>query len=115
VKALLRPKQMNAGLAGAKFDRVTGDVLDRRLLEREIAGCDWCFHVAASYQLCGCEITRRCMKSTSKARATSSKAPGKVGCRKIVYTSTVGCIGLPKKWTENGRPTDERKKSTRDR
>src|ERR1700744_2965643 len=51
VKALLRPTADERALLGLKYDRVTGDVLDRPLLEREMAGCDWCFHVAASYHL----------------------------------------------------------------
>jgi len=51
VKALLRPGADERGLAGANYKPVTGDVLDCKVLDREIAGCDWCFHVAASYQL----------------------------------------------------------------
>ena len=35
------------------------------------------------------------------------EAAGKAGCRKIVYTSTVGCIGLPKKENGNFAPTNE--------
>ena len=51
VKVLLRPGADVGGLLGLKFERVTGDILDRRLLDRELEGCDWCFHAAASYQL----------------------------------------------------------------
>src|SRR5580698_4500229 len=47
VKALLRPGTEDRGLKGQKFERVAGDLSDRRLLDREIAGCDWCFHLAA--------------------------------------------------------------------
>jgi hypothetical protein len=39
------------GLAGLDFERVTGDILDDQSMERELVGCDWCFHVAASYRL----------------------------------------------------------------
>ena len=35
------------------------------------------------------------------------EAAGKVGCRKIVYTSTVGCIGLPKKLDGKFTPSTE--------
>src|SRR5271156_6464794 len=51
VKALLRPGADERGLAGARYERVSGDLLDREVLERELKGCDWCFHVAASYHL----------------------------------------------------------------
>jgi dihydroflavonol-4-reductase len=106
VKALLRPGADERGLAGASFARATGDVSDRQLLEREIAGCDWCFHVAASYQLwmrdyapmyaANVEGTRNVLEAASKA-----------GCSRIVYTSTVGCIGLPKNVDGKFAPTDE--------
>jgi dihydroflavonol-4-reductase len=108
VKVLLRPGADERALAGATFDRATGDVLDRKLLEREIAGCDWCFHVAASYHLW---LRNYAPMYEANVEGTRNviEAAGKVGCRRIVYTSTVGCIGLPKK--ENGfAPTDETEK-----
>ena len=38
VKALLRPGTEERGLLGLKFERVTGDLLDRQLLERGTGG-----------------------------------------------------------------------------
>ena len=38
VKALLRPNSDERGLAGVEFTRVTGDVFDCKLLEREMEG-----------------------------------------------------------------------------
>jgi dihydroflavonol-4-reductase len=100
VKTLLRPDSDKRGLSGVGFEGVTGDVFDRELLKREMEGCDWCFHVAASYHLwlrdykpmyaVNVEGTRRVLE-----------AAGKAGCHRIVYTSTVGCVGLPK--TVDGR------------
>jgi dihydroflavonol-4-reductase len=95
VKALLRPGSDLRGLAGAEFERVTGDVLDRKLLERGLDGCDWCFHVAASYHLWLRDYQPMYAANVEGTR-TVLEAAGKVGCRRIVYTSTVGCIGLPK-------------------
>src|SRR6185369_2618010 len=51
VKALLRPGSDLRGLANADFERATGDVSDREELKLALRGCDWCFHVAASYHL----------------------------------------------------------------
>src|SRR5436190_261242 len=51
VKALLRPNSDQRGLVGAEFERVDGDVGDRDKLASAMRGCDWCFHVAASYHL----------------------------------------------------------------
>jgi len=94
VKALLRPDGNERGLAGTEFQRVTGDVLDRKLLDREIEGCDWCFHAAASYQLWMRDYAPMYQVNVEGTRNVI-EAAGKVGCQRIVYTSTVGCIGLP--------------------
>jgi len=106
VKALLRPNSDGRALAGTEFKRVTGDVLDRRLLEREIEGCDWCFHVAGCYHLWMRDYAPMYAVNVEGTRHVL-EAAGKVGCRRIVYTSTVGCIGLPR--LTNGRflPTTE--------
>ncbi len=95
VKALLRPNADERALEGAKCERVTGDVLDTKLLLHEMEGCDWCFHVAASYHL-----WLRNYKPMYEANVDGTRnvlvAAGKNGCRRIIYTSTVGCIGPPK-------------------
>src|SRR5580658_3618409 len=81
-------------LAGLKIERVAGDLLDANLW-REMEGCEWCFHVAASYHL-----WLRNYKSMYEANVTGTRnvleAAGRTGCQRIVYTSTVGCIGLPR-------------------
>src|SRR5467141_314327 len=51
VRALLRPTADTRGLEGAEFERAEGDVGDRTALAKAMQGCDWCFHVAASYHL----------------------------------------------------------------
>jgi len=95
VKALLRPGSDERGLAGVKFTRVTGDVFDRKLLEREMGGCQWCFHVAASYYLWLPDYKPMYAVNVEGTRNVLETA-GKAGCQRIVYTSTVGCVGLPK-------------------
>jgi dihydroflavonol-4-reductase len=106
VKALLRPNADERGLAGVDFQRVPGDLLDWQLLEREIAGCDWCFHVAASYQLWMRDYSPMYQANVEGTRNVL-EAAGRAGCGKMVYTSTVGCIGLPKKVDGKFTPTDE--------
>jgi len=107
VKALVRADSDLRGLRGAEFERAEGDLSGRERLVAEMRGCDWCFHVAASYHLwlrdygpmyaANVEGTRNVIEAAAKA-----------GCTRIVYTSTVGCIGLPKR-TGYGEvaPTDE--------
>lgn len=106
VKVLLRPESEVRGLAGARFARATGDILDRQLLEREIAGCDWCFHVAASYHLWMRDYAPMYQANVEGTRNVLGAA-GRAGCSRIVYTSTVGCIGLPQNVGGTFAPTDE--------
>lgn len=94
VKALLRPGADDRALRGLKFDRATGDISNRHVLEQEIAGCDWCFHVAASYHLWMRNYAPMYAVNVEGTRNVL-EAAAKVGCQKIIYTSTVGCIGLP--------------------
>jgi dihydroflavonol-4-reductase len=106
VKALLRPKADMRGLEGADFECVAGDVSDCPTLTKAITGSDWCFHVAARYHLwlrdyapmyaANVEGTRNVIKAATQA-----------GCSRIVYTSTVGCIGLPQELNGIVTPTDE--------
>jgi len=100
VKALLRPGTDVRGLAGAEFRRVTGDMGDPKLLQREMEGCEWCFHVAASYHL-WLRNYRPMYAANVEGTRNVIEAAGKAGCYRIVHTSTVGCIGLPRE--ENGR------------
>ena len=95
VKALVRPGADERGLLGLKFERVTGDLFDRHQLERELAGCDWCFHLAASYHLWLRQYAPMYAVNVEGTRNVL-EAAGQAGCAKIIYTSTVGCIGLPK-------------------
>jgi dihydroflavonol-4-reductase len=106
VKALLRPGAEERGLLGQKFERVTGDILDRPLLERELAGCDWCFHTAAAYQLWRRNYAPMYETNVEGTRNVIAAA-GRAGCAKIIYTSTVGCIGLPQVTNGNLIPANE--------
>ena len=106
VKALLRPSSDLRGLAGLDFERVTGNVGDGDACARAMRGCDWCFHVAASYHLwlkdyapmyaANVEGTRNILEAATQS-----------GCARIVYTSTVGCIGLPEAVDGVVTPTNE--------
>jgi dihydroflavonol-4-reductase len=101
VKALLRPGSADGVLAGAKYERVAGDILDRALLERELEDCDWCFHTAASYSL-WLRNYKPMYQTNVEGTRNVLEAAGRAGCKKIVYTSTVGCIGLSK--SADGKP-----------
>jgi dihydroflavonol-4-reductase len=95
VKALVRPGSDRRGLAGAEVELVAGDVSDPDLLRREMDGCDWCFHCAASYHLWLPDYKPMYIANV-EGTFNVIAAAGHAGCQRIVHTSTVGCIGLPK-------------------
>jgi len=106
VAALLRPGSDTRGIDGLKYDRIDGDVTDVASIKKALDGCEWCFHVAASYHL-----WLRDYKPMYAANVEGTRnvieAAGKTGCSRIIYTSTVGCIGLPKSVNGHFAPSDE--------
>ena len=94
VKVLLRPGSDLRGLRGAEFERVEGDLSDVAKLKGAMRGCDWCFHVAASYHL-WLRDYRPMYAANVEGTRNVIQAAAAAGCLRIVYTSTVGCIGLP--------------------
>src|ERR1044072_4164197 len=92
--------------AGATFERVGGDVSDRAALVTSMRGCDWCFHVAASYHLWLRDYAPMYAVNVDGTRNVL-EAAAEAGCSRIVYTSRVGCIGLPREVNGTVTPTDE--------
>ncbi|HEY1716886.1 MAG TPA: hopanoid-associated sugar epimerase [Verrucomicrobiae bacterium] len=95
VKALVRPESDLRALSDVQVEFATGDLSDRQFLKNEIAGCDWCFHCAASYHLWLPDYKPMYVANV-EGTYNVIEAAGHTGCQRIVYTSTVGCIGLPK-------------------
>jgi dihydroflavonol-4-reductase len=106
VKALLRAGSDERGLQGLEFQRVQGDLTDKERLRSAMAGCDWCFHVAASYHLWLRDYAPMYAANVEGTRVVLEAAAA-AGCSRIVYTSTVGCIGLPDPARSPVVPTDE--------
>jgi dihydroflavonol-4-reductase len=106
VKALLRANSDRRGLEGADYETIEGDVLDQDSLTRGLQGCDWCFHVAASYHLWLRDYKPMYAANVEGTRNVLTAA-AQAGCSRIVYTSTVGCIGLPQEQFGILTPTDE--------
>ena len=106
VKALVRPGADLLGLAGAACEQMQGDISDRGWLEKAMQGCDWCFHVAASYHLWLRDYKPMYAANVDGTRHVLEAAAA-AGCRRIVYTSTVGCIALPRELNGKMAPTDE--------
>src|SRR5271156_766331 len=93
VKALVRAGGDLRGLAGVDYEPVEGDLAQRPVLEKAMRGCDWCFHVAASYHLWLRDYAPMYAANVTGTRNVLRAAMA-AGCQRIIYTSTVGCIGL---------------------
>jgi dihydroflavonol-4-reductase len=106
VCALLRPESDTRGLSGADFVREVGDISDFERLRAVMRGADWCFHVAASYHLWLPDY-RPMYRANVDGASNVLQAAAAAGCSRIVYTSTVGCIGLPRVVNGVLVPTDE--------
>jgi dihydroflavonol-4-reductase len=74
---------------------VAGDLRDAASLERAVAGCGLVFHVAADYRLW---VKRPAEMYASNVEGTRLllAAARRAGVERVVYTSTVGCIGFVK-------------------
>jgi dihydroflavonol-4-reductase len=94
------------GLEGADYEPVEGDLGAAAPLKAAMKGCDWCFHVAASYHL-WLRDYRPMYAANVEGTRNVIEAAAVAGCARIVYTSTVGCIGLPRPGRGQVAPTDE--------
>lgn len=106
VKVLVRPASDLRALEGTVFERIEGDLTDRPFLRKAMDGCDWCFHVAAVYALWMRDYTPMHVANVAGTRETL-EAAAEAGCSRIVHTSTVGCIGLPRERNGQIVPSDE--------
>jgi len=97
VRALCRPNSIIRDLA---VERVTGDLRDPDSLKRAAQGCRRIFHVAADYRLWSKHPEELYQSNVEGTRHLLAAA---IDAEKIVYTSTVGCIGMPP--GENGDET----------
>ncbi len=91
VRALVRE---NSRVPELDVQRFTGDLRDSDSLRRAVAGCELVFHVAADYRLWSRnpdELYRSNVDGTRNMLAAAQSA----GVERFVYTSTVGCIGVP--------------------
>jgi dihydroflavonol-4-reductase len=91
VRALVRPASKVREL---EVEEVTGDLRNRESLERAVAGCGLVFHIAADYRLWARD-PRELYRSNVEGTRNLLTAARDGGVERVVYTSTVGCIGIP--------------------
>jgi dihydroflavonol-4-reductase len=99
VRALCRP---TSSLRELDVERVVGDLRDPDSLRRAVEGCELVFHVAADYRLWS-KHPGELYSSNVEGTRNLLDAAARAHVERVVYTSTVGCIGMPE-----GRNGDER-------
>jgi len=92
VRALVRPASK---LRELDAEPVRGDLRDPASLARAVAGCGLVFHVAADYRLWA-KDPGELYQSNVEGTRNVLEAARSAGVERVVYTSTVGCIGVPR-------------------
>jgi dihydroflavonol-4-reductase len=104
VRVLARPGGDRRGLDGVKVEIVEGDLLEPASLARACARVDTVYHVAADYRLWAPDPSILHRVNVDGTRAIL-EAAGAAGARRIVYTSTVGALGIPRDGTPGTEDT----------
>lgn len=94
VKALLRPGGKISTIGRNEVEIVEGDILDFDSVLRGVRECGWVFHCAAAYTFWSrhpSDIYKTNIHGTETVLAAANLA----GVERIIYTSTIGTIGLP--------------------
>jgi dihydroflavonol-4-reductase len=95
VRCLARRAGDRRALAGLPVEICEGDLTDRRSLDRAVSGVGLVFHIAADYRLWAPDPRVLYRANVDGTRAVLEAATA-AGISRIVYTSTVGALGIPK-------------------
>ncbi len=93
VRALVRPTSNLGNIEGLAVETISGDLCDAGSVERAVKGCEQVYHVAAEYNLWSLNPDDL-YRSNIQGTANVMEASLKHGVAKVIYTSTVGTIGL---------------------
>ena len=102
LKLLIRENTDTRNIDDLDCEKVYGDLRDRESLNSALIGCQTLYHTAAYYSLWSRDkkmIYDINVKGTRNILESALEAD----VEKVVYTSTVGCIGL----SEDGSPANE--------
>lgn len=90
VRCLVRSK---GRIGGLEAEEVLGDLRDRASVEASMQGCDIVYHAAADYRLWA-KRPQDLFDSNVGGTENVLNAAESAGVGRVVYTSTVGCIGF---------------------
>jgi len=109
VRCLVRKGSKATNLDGLDVERVEGDLRESDSLVRAVRGCERVFHCAADYRL-GAPDPETLHRSNVEGTRNVLQAAKDAGVSKVVYTSSVGALGL----TADGTPASETTPVSRD-
>ncbi|MDX1387036.1 MAG: NAD-dependent epimerase/dehydratase family protein [bacterium] len=102
VRVLVRKSSDPKLLQGLKVEKAQGDLRDPQSLASALSGCQELYHVAAQYTFYN-PNPKEIYESNVQGTHNILNAAMKKNLSRIVYTSTVGAIGIPK----DGSPGNE--------
>ncbi|MEZ5363442.1 MAG: NAD-dependent epimerase/dehydratase family protein [Bryobacterales bacterium] len=94
LRLLMRPGSDRRGVADLEYEEAIGDLRDEASLRSAAAGCSRVYHVAADYRLWTRDPGELYASNVDGTRNVL-RAAAEAGAERIVYTSTVGTIGIP--------------------
>src|SRR5213080_3450832 len=104
VRVLARPGGDRRAIEGLKVDVFDGDLIDPASVRRAVEGARTVFHVAADYRLWARRPEEIYRANVEGTRAVLQAAADS-GVRRVVYTSSVGALGIPKDGTPGTEQT----------
>jgi dihydroflavonol-4-reductase len=102
VQCLVRSTSRRDNLENLSVEFVTGDLRDIDSLRLATKDCRVVYHCAADYRL-WCKDPNEMYQSNVEGSNNVMQAAFDEGVQRVVYTSTVGCLGL----NDNGAPANE--------
>ncbi|PWT92729.1 MAG: NAD-dependent dehydratase [Acidobacteria bacterium] len=102
VVCLLRKTSRADNLKGLPIQTAYGDVKDLSSIRESMRNCFGVYHCAADYRL-WCKTPAEMYATNVEGTRNVLQAAFEQGVKRVVYTSTVGCLGL----TYNGKAADE--------
>ena len=102
LKLLVRKNSDTRNIDELDCELAHGDLRDRDSLKSALAGCHTLYHTAAYYSLWS-QDKKLIYDINVQGTRNILESALEMGVEKIVYTSTVGCIGL----SEDGTPANE--------
>jgi dihydroflavonol-4-reductase len=104
IVALIQPGVDSRNLDAVKAERVEADIRDSAAVRAACAGARFVFHLAAVYRFWARD-PRLFYEVNVGGTLNVLAAARAAGCQRLVYTSTVGVLGL--ETTRDGVPSDE--------